>query len=559
MQLTDNIAALRNLSALVDFANLINSSLDLSFALNNILFTCFGKFQTTKGIILLINEQNLLEIKAAKGFSQASLSEISPFALSEYETNEVFTNFKKINKLVFCHEIKSSNGLKGYILLGERLSKKDYTDEDAEFLFTIINIGATAIDNSLIVSELKELNRELDAKVNQLSSLFDLSKEFSGILKVEMIGKLLLYSIIGQLMVSKYSVITCKDSGFLILENKYPKEQLEKILNAGDIKDIASVLKKEELVENYKEFTELGVELIVPMQIKGVTKGLIMLGQRIGGQPYSKSDIEFIASVGSLAIISIENALLFSETLEKQKMEKDLETARNIQKNLLPKSMPKMHSFDIAAFNNSARQVGGDYYDLVKLSDEETLFAIGDVSGKGVPAALLMANLQAFLKSICKQGMRLDDASCFINDLVSDNTTNGSFITFFWGILNDKTRSMEYVNAGHNPPLLIRNNEIKKLKTGGMILGVMATVIPYSSEVVQLETGDLLVFFTDGITEAMDPDFREYSDERLEELALKVSGKGAHEILEVIREDVKIYIRGAEQSDDITLIIIKVT
>lgn len=559
MQLTDNIGALRNLSALVDFANLINSSLDLSFALNNILFTCFGKFQTTKGIILLTDSEGRLEIKAAKGFSSSALDEFIPFPIDEYSSNSSFQEFKSKSRLAFCREIRSSNGLKGYILLGERLTKKEYTSEDTDFLNTIMNIGATAIDNSLIVSELKELNRELDAKVNQLSSLFDLSKEFSGILKVEMIGKLLLYSIIGQLMVSKYAVITCKENSSSILENKFPKENLDRLLGSCNLQMITSVLKREEIMNSYPLFTELGVELIVPMQIKGTTKGLIMLGQRIAGQAYSKSDIEYVASVGSLAIISIENALLFQETLEKQKLEKDLETARNIQKNLLPKSMPKLNSFEIAGFNNSAKQVGGDYYDLVKISDDELLFAIGDVSGKGVPAALLMANLQAFLKSICKQGMPLDRATDFINDLVSENTTNGSFITFFWGIINDLTRELSYVNAGHNPPLLIRDGAIRKLKAGGMILGVMPTLIPYNSEKVQLEKGDFMVFYTDGITEAMDPDYKEFSDERLEELALKLTDKSSSEALNCIIDDVKSYIRGAEQSDDITLIIIKVT
>lgn len=558
MQLTDNIAALRNLSALVDFANLINSSLDLSFALNNILFTCFGKFQTTKGIILLTNNEGLLELKAAKGFSQTALGKFTPFEINELNSNESFLNFVKENKLIFNYEIRSSNGLKGYIYLGERLSKKEYADEDYDFLKTIMHIGATAIDNSLIVTELKELNRELDAKVNQLSSLFDLSKEFGGILKVEMVGKLLLYSIIGQLLVSKYAIINYIGSSYNVLENKFPKETLERILKGNNLNEITDVIKKEEINLIFPSMRELGVELIVPMQIKGVTKGLIMLGQRVAGHQFSKSDIEYVASVGGLAIIALENAILFNETLEKQKLEKDLETARNIQKNLLPKSTPKMKNFEIAAFNISAKQVGGDYYDLVRLSDEEVLFAIGDVSGKGVPAALLMANLQAFLKSICKQKIPLGEASNFINDLVSENTSNGSFITFFWGILDDASRKLTYVNAGHNPPLLIRNNEIQKLRTGGMILGVMATIIPYSSEIVQLEKGDLLILFTDGITEAMNPDYVEFSDERLEAMSLKMADKSSAEILDNIMDEVKIFIKGAEQSDDITIIIIKV-
>ncbi|MFC2134049.1 PP2C family protein-serine/threonine phosphatase, partial [Bacteroidota bacterium] len=198
------------------------------------------------------------------------------------------------------------------------------------------------------------------------------------------------------------------------------------------------------------------------------------------------------------------------------------------------------------------------YYDLVKLNENRTLYAIADVSGKGVQAALLMANLQAFLKSICKQNLALDAASNLINDLVSDNTTMGSFITFFWGVLNDETKEMIYVNAGHNPPLLIRNGKITKLKVGGMILGVIQTIEPYKSEKVQLLSGDTFVLFTDGITEAMDKDYREYSDEKLEDLVVKIANKSAEEILDKIKISVAEFTKGAEQSDDITCLVIKV-
>ena len=204
MQQIDNNAALRNFSALVDFSNLVNSSLDLGFALNNILLTCFGKFHTTKGFIALINDEQVFEIKASKGLPKSILDIFPVVALSELDNNVALNNFLAENKLPICQQISSSEGVRGILVLGQRLTNKEYEKEDIDFLKTILNVGATAIENTLAMDKLKKVNRDLDGKVNQLSSLFDLSKEFSGILQTEMIGKLLVYSLIGQMLVSKY-------------------------------------------------------------------------------------------------------------------------------------------------------------------------------------------------------------------------------------------------------------------------------------------------------------------------------------------------------------------
>ncbi|MBU2491220.1 MAG: SpoIIE family protein phosphatase [Bacteroidetes bacterium] len=551
----DNNNAVRNLSALVDFSNLINSSLNVEFALNNILLTCFGKFHTTKGIIALVDD-GILKVKVSKGLKENIVGNFPCIPFGKNNTD--LKIFLDENNFPICREISSQNKILGVLILGERFTKKPYDDDDLEFLNTLLNIGSTAIENSLIVAELKDVNRNLDSKVNQLSSLFDLSKEFSGILEEEMVGKLLVYSIIGQLLVTKFAVVTCSDKNIQILETKIPEQQLRDAITSCEVNKFNKAIVKDEIENKFEPLAKIGIVLVIPMQIKGETKGLILLGSRLNKMPFSQSDIEFASSVGGLAIISIENSRLFKEALEKQRLEKDLEIARNIQKNLLPDIIPKLDHYEIAAFNQSARQVGGDYYDIVKLDNGNTVIAIADVSGKGVQAALLMANVQAFLKSICKQNIDLDKASNLINDLVSENTTEGSFITFFWGVLNNETKELTYVNAGHNPPMLIRDNEIIKLKTGGMILGVMQTIIPYQSEVVKLHTGDVIFLFTDGITEAMNINNEEYTDERLEELALNISAKTPNEILETIKNDVSEFTTGAVQSDDITCLILKV-
>lgn len=560
MSYSEQNIALSNLSALIDFSKLINSSLDVNFTLNNLLLTCFGKFHTTKGFIALLNDNNKLEIKLSKGFPQSVLQKlpdnVSP---DNRENNPAFNEFLQEIKASLHREIITSEGFTGYLVLGERLIKRDYTREDLEFIDTLLNIGATAIENSIAVDKIRKVNKELDAKVNQLSALFDLSKEFSGILKQEMVGKLLVYSIIGQMMVSRYAVfITGENSEFITLENKFPGLKPEESFGNTNIKNIKESLTSETIEAEYKPFAEAGVELVVPMQLQGENKGFVFLGKRISGQNYTKTDIEYVYSIGSLAIVSIENARLFQEMLEKQNMEKDLELARNIQQNLLPKKIPHTEKFEITAYNNSAKKVGGDYYDIIKLDENHILISIADVSGKGVQAALLVANLQAFIKSICKQNLPLDNATGLINDLVSENTIMGSFITFFWGIIDTRDLTFTYVNAGHNPPLLNRKGELLQLKTGGMIIGVMETMIPYASETITFQSGDSLVLFTDGITEAMNKENEEFSDERLNELLLENGNKSAKDFLTLLIDEIKDFTSGTEQSDDITALIVKV-
>lgn len=557
MQLPDKHTAIRNLSAIVDFSKNINSSLNLDFALNNLLLTCFGKLAITKGVVALFNKEGILEIQLAKGISQEKLSDF-PKIRNDEDFNDKLSSFMDRNKFGLIEKIISSEKVLGYLILGNKLNKNEFTNEDKQFISTILEIGSITIRNAQNFESINSLNKTLDSKLNQLNSIFDLGKEFSSILEMERVSKLLVYSISAQMLISKYAIVIFNNDKKEILDSKYENEKLKTVLDSAEINNIT----EPEILNKGSDFCkcclEIGIALIVPMMLKKKKKGLIFLGKRITKQEYSKSDIEYISSIASFAIISIENARLFNEALEKQKLEKDLEIARNIQRNLLPSSIPKSDLFQISAINKTAKMVGGDYYDVVKLDENRILIAIADVSGKGIQASLLMANLQAFLKSIYKQNYKLQEASNFLNDLVSENTTNGSFITFFWGILDTKSKEFTYVNMGHNPPLLLREDKLIKLKKGGMILGVMKTVIPYEFESVLLKSNDAIVLFTDGITEAMNKSNEEYSDERLESLCLNIAHKDASDMLNDILEDVVSHTAGSEQSDDITSLILKI-
>ncbi len=554
----DGLKVKRNLTSLVEFSRVINSSLDLNFILNNVLLTCLGKFLATKGLIAL-NINGKLTLKASKGISEEG-TKLFPAIDAKVDCiqNQELEKYLIENNLPAIEKISSSNECVGIVCLGDKLNKQLYSGDDLDFLRTILNISASAIQNSMIVDELKLVNRELDSKIQRLSSLFELSKEFGLFSESTKVTRLLIFALIGQFLVQKYALLRFEGNDIEVIEPKLPVDELLSNIRKVDYYKINTSLNREQVALLFPALFEMGIEVIVPMQIQGKTKGLIILGRRINNVDYTDADIEFIFSVGSLAVISMENRRLFIQALEKQKLEEELDLARDIQRNLLPHKIPHFKNFEIAAINISSKQVGGDYYDIIQLDNDDCCIAIADVSGKGVPASLLMANMQAFLQVICRQNTPLDEATGLINDLISSNTSDGRFITFFWGTLNDVTKSFNYVNAGHNPPLLIRGGTIIKLEIGGMILGVMKTIMPYKSESIQLQKDDVLVMFTDGISEAMNKKSEEFSDEALEKLSLEMAGASADAILKGIQGEVQKFTSGAHQSDDITLMVVKV-
>lgn len=549
----------RNLSALVEFSRVVNSSLDLQFTLNNLLLTCLGKFITTRGCIIL-SIQNEMKILSSKGLSEAqilSFPSIPP--VEEVEESKELKEFLLQTKLVYSEKICSPRKCLGILCLGEKMNKKDYSTEEKEFLVTILNIASTAIENAMFISELKEVNRMLDSRVNRLSSLFELGKEFGVLNDESRISKLLVYSLLGHFLLSTYAILILDQNKLKILESTVPKAPLLDVMTHVNIQSIENVHDKKGIEKDFPNLSKYNLELMIPMQLQGETRGLVLLGKRINNIQYSETDIEFINSVGTLAIISLENKRLFQEALEKQKLEEELEIAKDIQRNLLPKEIPQLNNFQISAVSISSKQVGGDYYDIIKAEDGRYFIGIGDVSGKGVPASLLMANLQAFLKSITKQGYDIAASTRIINDLVSENTTDGRFITFFWLLLDDQKKEITYVNAGHNPPLLIRDNKITYLDKGGMLLGVMKSFMPYESETVQLQRDDILVMFTDGVTEAKNINDEEFSDQKLENILIQKTFPSSDEILNEVKRSIDEFVAGEPQSDDITMITIRVT
>ena len=301
-------------------------------------------------------------------------------------------------------------------------------------------------------------------------------------------------------------------------------------------------------------------ECLVPIQNhKGRLSGLLVLGQRLSEEPYSNEDKRLLDSVASQAGIALENIHLAEQMAERmeadRRVTRDMEIAREVQSRLFPQVMPPLETMEYVGTCIQARVVGGDYYDFLDLGPGRLGIVLADISGKGIAAALLMANLQANLRS--QHTVALEDPYRLLqsaNHLFYENTPEDRYATLFYADYDDRSRNLRYVNCGHNPPLLLRaDGELERLSATATVLGLFENW-KCDVEQVSLRPGDTLVVYTDGITEALNPAEEEFGESRLAEILRSHRQAPVKELLSLILAAVQEF-SGASQADDLTLVI----
>lgn len=309
----------------------------------------------------------------------------------------------------------------------------------------------------------------------------------------------------------------------------------------------------------------LNTELLLPLGVKGELSGFISLGAKQSEAPYSPTDLKLLQSVAAQTGLALENshltAAIASEVAQRETLNREVEIAREVQERLFPQNLPPVEGLDYCGACRPALGVGGDYYDFLQLPNGVFGIAIGDVSGKGIAAALLMASLQASLRGQAIRGTSdLADMITNVNRLVYDASASNRYATFFYAQYEQATRRLTYVNAGHNPPMILRKHgsewEIIRLEEGGAVVGLLPS-FPYTQAMVELERGDLLLAFTDGISEAMNPEDEEWGEENLIETAKAYDGLPAADMISRIVEAADRFANGAKQHDDMTLMIVR--
>lgn len=314
-----------------------------------------------------------------------------------------------------------------------------------------------------------------------------------------------------------------------------------------------------------EQLIELNTQILLPLSVKENLSGIISLSPKLSEEPYTPTDLRLLRSVAGQTGLALENSRLTEaiarEAAQKERLNTELEIAREVQERLFPQELPIVEGLDFYGACRPALGVGGDYYDFLELPEGKLGLAIGDISGKGVGASLMMASLQASLRGQAIHfGDDLAGLMAQINALVYEASTTNRYATFFYAQYDPKTRLLTYVNAGHNPPFLLRRDgEVVNLEEGGPVVGMLPPVIvEYSQGEVRLESGDILVGFTDGISEAMNPQEEEWSEVAMLERLKEVRSAPASEILRLIVASADQFADGAKQHDDMTMIVVKV-
>jgi phosphoserine phosphatase RsbU/P len=311
---------------------------------------------------------------------------------------------------------------------------------------------------------------------------------------------------------------------------------------------------------------ELQSQMLLPVGFKNKLLGILSLGPKRSDQPYSRSDVQLLKSVALQTGLALENsrltAAVANEMAQREKLSLEIEIAREVQERLFPQKQDPIPGLDYFGACRPALAVGGDYYDFLKLANGNFGIAIGDVSGKGIAAALLMASLQASLRGQAMLGQAdLARVISNVNQLVADATPINRYATFFYGEFNRDTRLFNYVNAGHNPPIILRraaDNELHviRLTTGGPVIGLFRNA-PYQQACLMLEPGDLFLGFTDGISEAMNREDEEWGEERMIPALESCATSTAMEIVPKMMALADRFVDGAPQHDDMTMVVMK--
>ncbi|TFH02102.1 MAG: GAF domain-containing protein [Calditrichales bacterium] len=292
----------------------------------------------------------------------------------------------------------------------------------------------------------------------------------------------------------------------------------------------------------------------VPMIHKTKTVGVVMLINKLDGTPFNENDQILFTIFASQAALSIENARLLRAAIEKERLDKELQVAREIQNLLIPHHLPECLYMDMAAEYIPCKEVGGDFYDVIPLDNERYIFVVADVSGKGIPGALVVSNMQATLRAFLEYSSDLLPVVSKLNASIIEKTTTDRYITFFICMYDHKKSELTYINAGHNPPLLVSaDGKIEELKIGGIFIGFM----PWEYEIatVPFYKGDTLVMYTDGLVEAMNTEEEEFEMDRLKETILDTRDRKSEEIKKAIIERVHEHIGENPLTDDFTLLI----
>lgn len=297
--------------------------------------------------------------------------------------------------------------------------------------------------------------------------------------------------------------------------------------------------------------------LAVPLGVGDKVFGIIYADSPIAEAKFTEDHLKVLTTLASVAAIRVENARLLEEQLDRERLEHELQLASEIQQRFQPTESPHVAGYELQGISFPCYEIGGDYYDFIARADGRMLIALGDVSGKGTAAALLMSSLHAAVHAQASSRSSLVETISAVNNYLAENIPSNRFVTLFYAELDPLTGALAFINAGHNPPLIVHSaGTVENLSSGGLPLGIMPDT-PYREGHTQLQPGDVLVIYSDGVSEAVNPQGEEFGAQRLHQVVGLNIERSAAGIRDRIESALTKFAQGTPAADDITLVIVK--
>lgn len=517
-------------------------------------------------------KEALYALKRGEGLAGKVMQSGQPMKIDNYDVWEGRTAQQPRGTVgpVMQAPVKNGKEFLGVIYVERSVGRSAFSDEDMESLLLFANYAAIAISNAQIYEESRRAAEEL-------ASLYETSLDLTKQLAVsDVLDRIIKRA--KALVQGKFGQFYQFDPERQLLVAVFPSNfpgGLTGIMQPGEgLSGQVFTSRKPMMIADYDKWegrakdTPLGLftrTVGIPVEHGGEILGVLTLARSESEPPFNADDLKLLGLFASQAAIALANAQqyeelqkLYAQVKEKEHLESELRIARSIQASLLPKKLPRSTGWEFAAMWEAAQVISGDFYDVFTVQGGKLGFVIADVVGKGMPAALFMALCRTLTRTLSMDGRPPQAAITRVNDLILADSYSDWFVTLFYALLDPKGGTLTYVNAGHTRPLWYRagKEQIETLKAKGVALGVMPT-ITLEEKTIQLERGDLVLMYTDGITEALDPGDQFFGERRLHLKLKALAEQSAKEILAQIRDQVLDFSHGRQASDDSTAVLIK--
>ncbi|HSB62193.1 MAG TPA: SpoIIE family protein phosphatase [Vicinamibacteria bacterium] len=552
------------LISLLDLTTTLNSGLAGEEILDAALLIVMGELQVSRGALFVRGADGAFAVRASRGFPPGASSTMDigmpPDDLTALGPGD---ETPALHGLVLLCPILRGDRPIAVLGLGPRAGGRGYGPEEEGFLRSVAACAATPIENGLIHDELRRVNQKLSVKVFQLHNLFDISRELTGSFEEEAIQGLITTTVMGHFVVSRCALYLLGPGGLSLAHERGLRRDVENAPIPAEearaaLQDLLGPREVSELPDGAlrRRLEETRMALVVPLAAGARVEGILAIGERASRMPFSEEDRDFAQTLARQAMAALDNARLHRLRVQKQRQDRELQIAREIQRSLFPPLYPDVPGFEVAAESRSCFEVGGDSYDWIQLGGDRLALVVADVSGKGTPASILMASVHASVRALAGTAApaRLVER---LNRFLFASTQANKYVTLFYAELDPASRRLAYVNAGHVPPYrLAPDGTVSRLLEGGPALGLLDGA-SYEAGEVSLQPGDAVAMVTDGVTEANSPDEREFGDERVCETLRALSGRTASAILEGLVAAVNEWAGAAGCSDDLTALVLR--